>query len=103
MADFVIAAGRADFAVRVVLTAAGFRLATVRVREAALFAGFVAAVARAGFARRTVFFGIAFPLVTRGVREVVLFAVRARDGVDFVSITNYPTLVEDLQKLATFG
>ena len=109
MADFVIAAGRADFAVRVVLTAAGFltavsfRLATVRVREAALFAGFVAAVVRAGFARRTVFFGIAFPLVTRGVREVVLFAVRARDGVDFVSITNYPTLVEDLQKLATFG
>ena len=103
MADFVIAAGRADFAVRVVLTAAGFRLATVRVREATLFAGFVAAVVRAGFARRTVFFGIAFPFAACRVREVLLFAVRVRDVAAFVSITNYPTLVEDLQKLATFG
>ena len=102
-AGFVAAVVRAGFARRTIFFGIAFPLAAECVRETVVLAGFVAAVARTGFARRTVFFGIAFPLVTRRVREVVLFAVRARDGVDFVSITNYPTLVEDLQKLATFG
>ena len=74
LADLVIAAVRVDLAVRAVLVAAGFRLATVRVRDAALFTDFVAALGRAGFARRIVFLGIAFPL-TECAREATLFTV----------------------------
>ena len=62
-----------------------------------------ATVLRAGFARRTVFLAVAFPLTVRRVREGVFFAVRARDVLDLLNITTYPTLVEGGQTLATFG
>ena len=64
---------------------------------------FTAAVFRAGFARRTVFLTVVFPLTARRVREGVFFAVRARDVLDLLNITTYPTLVEGGQTLATFG
>src|SRR5260370_41873380 len=69
LTDFVMVAVRVDFAGCDVLVAAGFRLAAVRIREAALFTVFDAAVARAGFARRTVFFGIALPFAAACARE----------------------------------
>jgi hypothetical protein len=62
-----------------------------------------ATVLRAGFARRTVFLAVAFPLTVRRVREGVFFAVRARDVLDLLNITTYPTLVEGEQTLATLG
>ena len=62
-----------------------------------------ATVLRAGFARRTVFLAVAFPLTVRRVREGVFFAVRARDVLDLLNITTYPTLVEGGQTLATLG
>ena len=101
--DFVAALARAGFARRTVFFGIAFPFTAERVREAVLLADFAATRARAGFARRIVFFGIAFPLATCLVREVRLFVVRVRDVADFVSITIYPTLVEDSQNLATFG
>jgi hypothetical protein len=62
-----------------------------------------ATVLRAGFARWTVFLAVAFPLTVRRVREGVFFAVRARDVLDLLNITTYPTLVEGGQTLATLG
>ena len=64
---------------------------------------FAATVLRAGFARRTVFLTVVFPLTARRVREGVFFAVRARDVLDLLNITTYPTLVEGEQTLATLG
>ncbi|MEA3068612.1 MAG: hypothetical protein QOD29_58 [Alphaproteobacteria bacterium] len=64
---------------------------------------FTAAVFRAGFARRTVFLTVVFPLTARRVREGVFFAVRARDVLDLLNITTYPTLVEGGPTLATLG
>jgi hypothetical protein len=64
---------------------------------------FAATVLRAGFARRTVFLTVVFPLTARRVREGVFFAVRARDVLDLLNITTYPTLVEGGQTLATLG
>jgi len=62
-----------------------------------------ATVLRAGFARWTVFLAVAFPLTVRRVREGIFFAVRARDVLDLLNITTYPTLVEGGQTLATLG
>ena len=103
---FLAAAARAGVARRTVFFGMAFPLTAERVRRAVLLlAGFIAAgfFARTGFARRTVFFGIAFPFAACRVREVLLFAVRDRDVAAFVSITNYPTLVENSQKLTTLG
>jgi hypothetical protein len=87
--------------------AVAVRFATV-VRFAAMLrfavvVRFTAAVFRAGFARRTVFLTVVFPLTARRVREGVFFAVRARDVLDLLNITTYPTLVEGGQTLATLG
>jgi hypothetical protein len=101
--DFVAAAARAGFARRTTFFGIALPLTGECAREATLLTVFFAAVALAGFARRTVFFGIAFPFATGRVREVLLFAVRVRDVAAFVSITTYPTLVENSQKLTTLG
>ena len=103
---FLAAAARAGVARRTVFFGVAFPLTAERVwRAVLLLAGFIAAgfFARTGFARRTVFFGIAFPFAACRVREVLLFAVRDRDVAAFVSITNYPTLVENSQNLTTLG
>ena len=96
---FAMAATRAGLRARITFLAFTAR----RTRAIPLFAAFARAVVRVGFARRTVFFGIAFPFAACRVREVLLFAVRVRDVAAFVSITNYPTLVENSQKLTTLG
>ena len=93
------------FAVAVRLAAVERFAVAVRFAAMRRFAVVVrfATVLRAGFARRTVFLAVAFPLTVRRVREGVFFAVRARDVLDLLNITTYPTLVEGGQTLATLG
>src|SRR2546423_1348551 len=93
-----MAATRAGLRARLIF----FAFTPRRTRAMPLFAAFARAVVPAGFPRRTVFRAVVFTTARRD-RDGLFFAVRFRDVLDLVNITNLPTSVEGEQTLATLG